>query len=227
MADPPTSASPRRTPLAEQAYQQFKERILRNRWPAGFQALEQSLAEELGMSRTPVREALLRLANEGLVEVRPRHGMRVLPVSVDDMRQIYEVLTALESKAAELAARRGLSAAELGQLDGAVMAMEEALRRDDLFSWAEGDRHFHLRLTGLCGNPRLDALVANYWDQSHRVRLLTLELRPRPINSNVDHAAVVRAIAKGDATTAREIHRRHRERSGEMLIEILQRIPLR
>ena len=63
------------------AYQAIRARILDNVWPPGYRALEQELAHALGMSRTPVREALIRLAKEGLVEVVPRHGMRVLPVS--------------------------------------------------------------------------------------------------------------------------------------------------
>jgi DNA-binding GntR family transcriptional regulator len=60
--------------------------------PAGFQATEQQVAAILDMSRTPTREALLRLKSEGLVEIRPGHGMRVLPISADDMRKIYQVL---------------------------------------------------------------------------------------------------------------------------------------
>ena len=91
--------------LSEQAYRQLRSRIVANVWPPGHQALEQAIALELGMSRTPVREALIRLQKEGLVEVVPRHGMRVLPVSANDMREIYEILTALESMAAELTAQ--------------------------------------------------------------------------------------------------------------------------
>src|SRR5512141_1326949 len=89
--------------LVDIAYQTMRARILDNQWAPGYRALEQELAQELGMSRTPVREALIRLQKEGLVEVVPRHGMRVLPVSAADMRDIYEMLTALEPMAAELA----------------------------------------------------------------------------------------------------------------------------
>ena len=75
--------------LVDAAYQGIRRRILDNVWAPGFQAMEQEVALELGMSRTPVREALIRLAKEGLVEVVPRRGMRVLPVSPTDMREIY------------------------------------------------------------------------------------------------------------------------------------------
>lgn len=209
--------------FVDSAYRELKRRILENEWSAGFQALEQELADDLGMSRTPVREALIRLANEGLVEIRPRHGMRVLPVSPDDMRQIYEILTALEAMSAELAARRQLTAKQVTALRDSVEAMDKALERDDLSGWAAADERFHLLLTELSGNQRLKTLVETYWDQSHRVRMLTLGLRPKPVESNADHAAVAQAIIDGDAESAREIHRRHRERNGRLLIEILQR----
>jgi DNA-binding FadR family transcriptional regulator len=77
-------------------------------------------------------------------------------------------------------------------------------------------------LVEYCDNQRLRALVSGYWDQSHRVRLVTLGLRPKPVDSNKDHAAVVDAIARGDAVAARRLHRQHRVRSGETLVNLLK-----
>jgi DNA-binding GntR family transcriptional regulator len=206
---------------AQRAYAEIKRRILDNEMPAGFQALEQELAEILEMSRTPVREALIRLANEGMVEVRPRHGMRVLPISADDTREIYEILTSLESTAAALVAARGLAPAKIDSLRQTVADMEEALADDDLVKWAKADERFHRLLVDYAGNARLCALVASCWDQSHRVRMATLRLRPKPTRSNRDHAAVVDAIARGDTEAAGRIHRDHRFRAGQMLVELL------
>ena len=206
----------------ERAYTEIRRRILENELSAGTQVLEQELAEMLEMSRTPVREAMVRLADEGMVEVRPRHGMRVLPISADDMREIYDVLTALESMAAERVAARGVSPEELRALKQAVADMDAALAVDDLRTWAAADERFHLLLVEYCDNERLRALVSGYWDQSHRVRLVTLGLRPKPVDSNKDHAAVVDAIARGDAVAARRLHRQHRVRSGETLVNLLK-----
>ena len=211
-----------RVSRTERAYSEIRRRILENEMSAGTQVLEQELAEMLEMSRTPVREAMIRLAEEGMVEVRPRHGMRVLPISADDMREIYDVLTALESMAAELVAARGVSPEELRALQRAVADMDAALAADDLRTWAAADERFHLLLVEYCGNERLRALVSGYWDQSHRVRLVTLRLRPKPVDSNKDHAAVVDAIARGDRVAARRLHRQHRARSGEMLVKLLK-----
>lgn len=223
-ADTETAERPSNT---ERAYRELRRRIIENEMPAGHQALEQELADALGMSRTPVREAMIRLANEGLAEIRPRHGMRVLPISAEDMAEIYEVLTALESTAAAAVARRGLSEAELAVLTQAVADMDAALAADDLRRWAEADERFHKQLVAASGNARLQSIVQMYWDQAHRVRLLTLQLRPRPVRSNEDHAAVVDAIIAGDAERAREIHREHRLKSGRMLVDLLDRFGFR
>ena len=216
----------RRTPFTEQAYEQIRRRILANELPPGTQLLEQQLADNLGMSRTPVREAVMRLAREGLVEVRPRHGIRVLPVSASDMREIYEILTALEAAAAEACASRGLNDEEMARLTDAVEAMDVALAADDLDAWAAADEVFHRALTELGGNRRLQAFVNTTWDQAHRARMVTLRLRPKPVGSNDAHRAVVAAIAARDPDTARRLHRLHRQESGRLLVQILDRAGL-
>lgn len=210
-----------RIPFAEQAYTELKAQILNNTLPAGSQYLEQEIAEQLNMSRTPTREAMVRLANEGLVEVRPRHGMRVLPISPKDMAEIYDIITALESSAAGLVAGMGLVEDDLGLLIDAVENMDAALSADDLVAWADADNQFHTQLVQLTGNRRLIQLIDTYNDQGQRVRLTTLNMRPKPEKSNEDHRAVVDAILSGDSKKAREIHRLHRENAGKVLIQLL------
>jgi DNA-binding GntR family transcriptional regulator len=224
-----SASNPRRSAApgaVERVYQSVRSRILDNVWPPGHQALEQALAEELGVSRTPVREALIRLQNEGLIEVVPRHGMRVLPVSPVDMAEIYTVLTSLESLAAELAAKRGPGTRDLAPLDAACREMEAALAVDDLDAWAKADERFHLHLVGLSGNRRLAEVVINFWDRAHRARMVTLRMRPRPAHSTREHRAVLKAIRSGEAATARDLHRAHRERGAAELTAILREFRL-
>ena len=203
------------------AYHELRRRILENEMPAGAQYLEQTLADELGMSRTPVREALIRLSDERLVEVKPRHGARVLPVSVSDMGEIYELLSTLEAIAAQRVAERGLNSGQLARLETAVAGMDQSLDRNDLTAWSTYDREFHNAIVELSGNRRLAQVVAMFRDQAHRARMQTLTLRPKPTQSNRDHAAVVAAIRKRDGNTAYEIHRRHRQEAGRMLLRLL------
>ena len=176
----------------------------------------------LNVSRTPVREALRRLENDGLVEVRPRRGMRVLPVSPEDMREIYEILTSLETTAARLTAERGADARQIKRLRGAVDDMAAALDDNDLLRWAEADDRFHGELIRASGNKRLIQIGRTLLDQAHRARIVTLKLRPFPSKSNEDHTALVDAIAAQDPDRAEAIHYGHRRRSMELLVNLLK-----
>jgi DNA-binding GntR family transcriptional regulator len=208
--------------MVDAAYEQIRRRILDNVWPPGHRALEQEVALALGMSRTPVHEALCRLHGEGLVQVIPRHGMRVLPVSPTDMHEIYQIFTALECMAAELLARRKPSDAELKPLLDANRAMDKALRADDLDAWAAADERFHSHLLELAGNRHLQATVLNYWDRAHRARLFTLRLRPKPVNSTREHMQMVERLRAGDAEGAARVTRAHRARATAELIAIFE-----
>ena len=210
----------------EQAYRIIRQRILDNVYPAGYRALEREFAEELSLSRTPVREALLRLQSEGLIELIPRHGARVLPVSAGDMREIYDVLTALESMAAEIVTRRRPSAAELRPLSSASREMVEALRNGDLDAWARADEHFHRQLLELAGNSVLIQTVQLLWDRAHRARMVTLRLRPRPVHSTKEHNAIVEAIRAGDPEATVRLYRSHRQRASMELLAILEKARL-
>lgn len=208
------------------AHLKIRQLILDNKWPPGYQATEQEVASTLGMSRTPVREALMRLQQDGLVSVVPRHGMRVLPVSPSDMKEIYDILTSLESTAAELAAARHLTEEQLKGLERATADMDKALERDDLDRWAQADARFHEQLLELSGNKMLKSVVLNFIDRAHRVRMLTLKMRPKPVNSTRDHAELVKAIRAGDVEKAGTIHREHRQRAGRELLNLLERLGL-
>ena len=184
---------------------------------------ERKLADELGVSRTPVREALIRLEKEGLVEIIPRRGMRVVPISTEDMREIYEVITCLEAKAAERLASRKPSAEELAPMIEAQEAMEDALDRGDLDAWAAADERFHRHLLELSGNRRLAQMAFAVFGQIHRARMVTLRMRPLSRQSNKDHRALIEAALAGDAETAYRVHYEHRRQAMEQLTDILKR----
>ena len=219
------SRSPERhrqkTTRMDEAYRRLKQEILENRLPPGYQAMESDLAENLRMSRTPVREALIRLQNEGMVEIIPRRGMRVLPLSASDMREIYEVLTCIESEAAALLAQQKPDENELAPLINASAAMEEAIEMDDLEAWSKADSGFHRGLMDLCGNRRFADIASKYLDQAHRARLFTLRLRQKPRRSTRDHKEHIRLILKGESEQVRRSYRQHRERTRQELMEII------
>ncbi|HAL38178.1 MAG TPA: GntR family transcriptional regulator [Polaromonas sp.] len=221
-----TPISKKKDSMVGEAYTQIRRRILDVVWMPGYQAMEQDVALALGMSRTPVREAMIRLQREGLVDVVPRHGMRVLPVSPTDMREIYQVLTALECMAAELLAARKPSSDDLLPLVAATTAMDEALKVDDLDAWAVADERFHALLVDLSGNRQLKDTVLNYWDRAHRARMFTLRLRPKPVNSTKEHLQMVECLRAGDVQGAAQVTRAHRERANRELVAIFERYKL-
>lgn len=212
--------------MVDVAYGRIRQRILDNEWPPGHRALEQDVAVELGMSRTPVREALLRLQNDGLVEVIPRHGFRVLPLSAIDMQEIYQILTALECLAVEVLAARRPGQDELAPLVNATKAMEEALNADDLDAWAAADERFHEYLIAMTGNRQMQAIVMNLWDRAHRARMFSLRLRARPTNSTKEHMDMVELLRSGDAEACAKVTRAHRERARHELVTIFERFRL-
>ncbi len=217
------SPSPASQTNVSRALDQLRELIFSGALAPGSNHLESELALRLGMSRTPIREAAMVLEQQGLVTVQPRKGIRILPVSVEDMAEIYDVLTVLEAQAAADAARRGGREADIAPLHTAIDAMDAALAAGDLIAWAAADDAFHAALVALGGNRRLAAITAQMADQVRRARRATLFLWPMPHQSNADHRAVVEAIAAGEADRAAELHRAHRIAAKEMLIALLQR----
>ena len=207
----------------QRAASELRRMIVSSELPAGSSHLETELAELLGMSRTPVREATLMLEAQGLLEVRPRRGVKILSISPDDMEEIYQILTELECLAAERVAERCSSPEMLEPLRQATRRMEKALDRDDREAWASADEEFHAELVELAGSERLKSVISTYNDQVRRARALTLFIRPAPTKSTTDHLALIDALEKGDAALARRIHREHRIGAKSLMISLLRK----
>ncbi|MFK7752429.1 MAG: GntR family transcriptional regulator [Sedimentitalea sp.] len=205
------------------AMEKLRSLIFSGELGAGTDHLESELAATLGMSRTPVREAVLMLEAQGLLDVRPRKGVRIRPLSPSDMAEVYDVLSELESLAAADAAQKGYGPGDLAGLTKAIDAMDEALARDDRESWASADEAFHRELVRLGGNSRVATIVAMMSDQVRRARMVTLYMRPAPTQSNQDHRLVRDAIAQGAPDTARNLHRAHREAAKTLIVSLLER----
>ncbi|MEM7274022.1 MAG: GntR family transcriptional regulator [Actinomycetota bacterium] len=215
------------------AFDVLKHAIMHAELGPGRQYLETELADRLGLSRTPIREACIRLAADGLVEIVPRRGIRVVAVAADDMAQIYDLLATVEGRAAALLAERVAGAATGGQdlppelaaalaeLDATVAAMAEALDDVDLDRWAEADARFHRALVDGAGNRPLADTANRYADLVHRARLVTLRIRPTPTDSVADHRELVAVIRSGDGQAAERSHVDHRRRAAATLVGIL------
>ncbi|MEP9379289.1 GntR family transcriptional regulator [Aquabacter sp. CN5-332] len=214
--------------LVELAYEAIKRAVLENAYPPGYQAGEVEIARQLDMSRTPVHEAMARLQEEGLVRILPRRGILVRGLSPDDIDEIYDVIIALEGAAGERLARLPEIDREriAGKLEGFTAEMSAALVKGDRLAWAQADKSFHACLADDCGNERLDRIVGTVTDQLHRARMFTLNLRPLPTLSALEHQALTDAIRAGDADRANQAARRHRQHARDQLVPLLRQLNL-
>ncbi|MEU0126394.1 MULTISPECIES: GntR family transcriptional regulator [unclassified Streptomyces] len=186
--------------LSAQARDAVLQRIVDRRYEQGARLVEREVAEELGMSRVPVREALRALVTEGLLELLPHSGVRVRRLALADVEHLYEVWEPLAVQASRLAAR-AVAAGEAGQL----AALEATLRQAESAAAAdEGTREvaahtaFHEGVVAMSGNP----LLARTMDQlSWQLRLL-FGLREEPAHMRAQHAEMYRHISAGDSEAA-------------------------
>lgn len=214
-----------KTTRSEDVYRTLKNEIRTNVLSPGYQAPEPELAMRLGVSRTTIREALIRLEGDGLVQLIPRRGALVLPIKAEDMREIYEILTSLESDAAAALAARKPSKKDLRHLLEAMEKMQEAVAQNALDAWADADEKFHNAMLALHGNRRLQNFVQSLSDQAHRARIATLRLRNIPEQSTREHKIILDALLAGEPEKAREAFRAHRKRAATELLDILEKLP--
>jgi DNA-binding GntR family transcriptional regulator len=173
---------------------------------------EMGLAAAIGASRTPIREALIALEQEGLVQSRPNHGFSVAPMDERLVREVYPILGALEAAAVELAGDRLKALVpKLSEINARLGRESRRARHYEL------DREFHRTLTGACDNERLIQLLQVHWNQARRVDGGKTRGMADYEGSRAKHAAIVDAIAASDVAGAAAILRRH-WREGEQIV---------
>ncbi|MEO3784762.1 GntR family transcriptional regulator [Actinocorallia sp. B10E7] len=194
---------------ADTAYEAVRQMILSGEVSPGDRLGESELAETLGLSRTPVREALQRLGADGLVEVLPHRGARVVAWTPADLTEIFELRSLLEPYAAARAARVGLDASALAELRGLCADMEEAAARKDMAEVARLNSRFHAVVIDASGNSRLPGMLASVM---HAPLILGTFHRYEPATmarSMGHHREVVDAIAARDPEWAASVMRSH------------------
>lgn len=214
----PQSASVNAT---DRAYAEIKRRIDTNELRAGVVVKQHELAAMLGLSRTPVREALIRIAEEGLIEIRPRYGVLIRPFTLDEISGTCEVLMVLEAHAARRMAEQGATTEAMVALEAGQAVMEAAVATQDVAAWLEADEAFHKRLASECGNSQLSTIVHQLWDRLKRVRTSPRQHRSISPAANREHASLIRAIRQRNAQRASEIQGKHRLRGTAGMLALL------
>src|SRR5215471_6194208 len=198
----------RRTSLRDQVLRAIRNGLVTGQIVPGVVYSAAALAAELGVSNSPVREAMLALVDDGLMEAVPNRGYRPVSLTDADLAEIAQVRELLEVPAAGLAAEIGLGGrfAELSEL---VRLIEQSAAVGDLSGNLEADRRFHLLLVGACGNRRLTGMVARLRDQTRLYNLPALAASGALIASAAEHGPILDAIAAGDPPRAEALMRAH------------------
>lgn len=215
------SPKPAERRSTEFAHSELRERILSGALRAGDVVSQAALAEELGVSRTPLREATRLLQNEGLLVGEPNRRLRVADASAEDLEQVYAQRIALEA----LALRTGapaMSAAEKGRISGLVVQMEERALAGDHEGTDRAHREFHRLLVASAG-MRFEQSSASLWDHTERYRAALINASEDPmevmLTAHREHQAIAIAAERGDGEAAAHALTLHYERTARALLE--------
>jgi DNA-binding GntR family transcriptional regulator len=199
-------AAPRgpRELLADRAYEELRDRIVTLRIPPGAPIDEDFVGQELEMGRTPVREAIKRLALENLVVVFPRRGTFASEINITDLAHISDVRAVLEGHAAHRAAQR-ITGAQRAELDALLAELGRSQGSDDVEALMALDAHVHRFLYRCAGNPYMEETLGRYFNLSMRIWHLVIDRLPHLFARVHEHDDLLHAVAAGEADRARAI----------------------
>lgn len=210
MTVPSMSIHPRAESLSEQVYSAIRSAIVGKSLAPGSTVTEAQLAQHLGVSKTPVREALLRLRDIGLVQPLPARGVKVIEPTREAILGAYEVRSMLEVATAALASRRVRPAAA-AELASTAERSLLAARAHDAESFRELDLKFHTAIWRASANPTMERLADNAYALTSALRAMDTPIEGNSITCAEQHVTLARAIAAGDERTARLVAREHIE----------------
>jgi DNA-binding GntR family transcriptional regulator len=207
-------------PLREIVFETLREAIINTVLKPGERLMEIQLAEEMGVSRTPVREAIRKLELEGFVVMVPRKGAYVAGISIKDIADVFEIRAAMEGLAAGLAAER-ITEEELEQLERILVKIGECVQNNDLEKLIEVDTEFHDTLYKACRNERLVQIVSNLREQIQRARTASLSTPGRSKYALEEHKKIVEAVSERNVELAQLLAREHIENAENAMLDVL------
>jgi DNA-binding GntR family transcriptional regulator len=187
--------------LTDQATAALRRAILATRLKPGETVSETAAATLTGLGKAPVRAALARLADEGLVQPVPRRGWMVSPITVRDIHEVFALRALLEPEAARLAAGR-VDAGALERLDAVVRCGYDPADPESALGFLEANRAFHVAVAELSGNRRLARILGRLLDEATRMLVLGLARRDRTGEMRAEHGALIAALVAGDGDEA-------------------------
>ena len=205
------------TDLRQIVYEKIKEAIVNGIIPPGDRLSEVELAEQLAVSRTPVREAIRQLAQTGLVVLIPRRGAYVALPTIQDAMDLYELRSGLEV----LAMERACKTPPLEELQACLAIFRDATDAIPPSVFLEGDRRFHAAISAASHNRYLQEVLENIADKINLCRHYSIEKLPLGTSSQ-EHVTIIEAMMAGDCETATATLKEHLARARDALVEFLR-----
>jgi len=209
-------------PLGDIVYETLRDAIISRILKPGERLMETELAEEMGVSRTPVREAMRKLELESYIVMIPRKGAYVAGLSIKDINNLFEIRGALESLAAGLAASRATHE-EIEEMERDLVMEANHFRTSDVINTIEVDTNFHELIYKASKNIRLQNMIKDLRDQIQRYRTTSLAVPGRMKYALTEHRRIVEAIADGNVQEAQIATIEHIESAENVILEVISK----
>lgn len=205
-------------PLRDVVFENLRTAILEGNLKAGQRLMEVQLAEQLGVSRTPIREAIRKLELEGLVVMLPRKGAYVANMSFKDLIDVLEIRATLEGLAASLAAERRRDE-DITELERVSKEFEVSVREANIDNVLKKDVEFHEKIFLMANNKKLYQLITSLWEQVHRFRVTYVSNYEASLSLVDEHNRILEAIKSGDSELAKRYATEHIEIAEQFFME--------
>ena len=206
--------------LNQKVYRVLKEAIIKGFLEPGTKLLENKIAEEMHVSRTPVREAMQKLVAEGFVKTTPNQTMVVTEVSLEDVKDVLQIRGVLEGLAARITAKE-INIQEIDELENVVAQMSLHVSKENLSSYCKADDEFHDLILNVCGNKWIIQIRDNLGNFIYRFRIKSLSVPGRLKYSLGEHQAIMESLKKHNPAEADKLSQIHMENT---VINILKNV---
>lgn len=208
--------------LKERAYDKLKKLIITGSLEQGVLYNERRLAEALGVSRTPVREALLELSQEGMVAFVPGRGVEVCKITAKQVREVFEIRRIIEGHIIKEITKK-LTSEDIKRLDRNITRQEKLAERDERHEFIEYDKRFHLYLASKTGNRQIEAILLNLRDQIHLMGIRAVEDNSRMKQVTEEHQRILTSLKEGNSKNAYKELIKHLDNTEKTLIKNIEK----
>jgi len=206
--------------LSQKVYRVLKTEIVKGFLEPGTKLFEDKIATQMGVSRTPVREAIQKLAAEGLIKIAPNQTLIVKEISFEDIKEVLQIRGVLEGLAVRMAAQK-INRREVDELEEIVNQMDLYVTKKDLTSYCKADDEFHNLILNVCGNKRIINIRDNLGNFIYRYRMRSLSIPGRLKHSLEEHRKIMESLKKRNSEDGDRLSQIHMENT---VINILKNV---